>query len=238
MRKSCFAPSLWKTPRASCSHASAPNVELLEANEALELKTQELSEANRRLRESEALYRSALSAGRMGELGNRFGGQGQGNGRLKAWPCLASIFPTVADTWAVTRMSTGQHYTPTTVTSGGEPHQLADRPELICVRIQGGMAGWHAPLAQRPRSGCRPDSPTERLTDWSVFVADETERKAAEDHIKFLMHEIIAPLEKSAHRDPVDCSPDGPHGRDNGGLRKPVRAAAAGSCSVARRLGS
>ena len=39
---------------------------LLEANEALELKTQELSEANRRLSESEALYRSALSAGRMG----------------------------------------------------------------------------------------------------------------------------------------------------------------------------
>ena len=40
--------------------------ELLESREALELKTQELLEANRRLHASEALYRAALAAGRMG----------------------------------------------------------------------------------------------------------------------------------------------------------------------------
>ncbi|MEA2941185.1 MAG: hypothetical protein QOD09_1714, partial [Bradyrhizobium sp.] len=40
--------------------------DLLESKEALERKTAELSEANRSLRESEARYRTALAAGRMG----------------------------------------------------------------------------------------------------------------------------------------------------------------------------
>ena len=40
--------------------------ELLESKRALELKTEELTEANRRLRESEARYSTALVAGRMG----------------------------------------------------------------------------------------------------------------------------------------------------------------------------
>src|ERR1700710_3308274 len=38
----------------------------LESKEALERRTQELTEANRRLSESEARYRTALSVGRMG----------------------------------------------------------------------------------------------------------------------------------------------------------------------------
>src|ERR1700710_2649424 len=40
--------------------------ELLQSNEALERRTAELSEANRRLSESEARYRTALAVGRMG----------------------------------------------------------------------------------------------------------------------------------------------------------------------------
>jgi PAS domain-containing protein len=40
--------------------------ELLRSKEALERKTEELSEANRQLRENEARYRTALAAGRMG----------------------------------------------------------------------------------------------------------------------------------------------------------------------------
>jgi PAS domain-containing protein len=40
--------------------------ELIESKEALERKTEELTEANRQLRESEARYRTALAAGRMG----------------------------------------------------------------------------------------------------------------------------------------------------------------------------
>jgi len=47
--------------------------ELLESKEALERKTAELSEANRRLRENQTQYRTALAAGRMGSWENRSG---------------------------------------------------------------------------------------------------------------------------------------------------------------------
>ena len=40
--------------------------ERLKVEQALEFKTQELSEANRQLHDGQALYRSALAAGRMG----------------------------------------------------------------------------------------------------------------------------------------------------------------------------
>ena len=46
--------------------------DLLQSKEALERKTLELSEANRRLSENEARYRTALAAGRIRALGNRF----------------------------------------------------------------------------------------------------------------------------------------------------------------------
>ena len=48
---------------------------LLEANEALELKTQELSEANRRLSESEAALPIRPFSWPDGYLGNRLGGK-------------------------------------------------------------------------------------------------------------------------------------------------------------------
>ena len=53
--------------------------ELLESKEALERKTEELSEANRRLRESEARYRTALVGRPDGHLGNRSGQPGRGS---------------------------------------------------------------------------------------------------------------------------------------------------------------
>ena len=200
------------------------------------MKTQELSEVNRRLRQSEALYRSALSAGWMGSCETDL------VARTRQWtPEGMALFGI--------NLHDGRGH----VGGDRDEYWSALHPDhrhlvrkvspacgqagLICVRIQGGMAGWHDPLAQRPRSVVARTAAgkAHRLVS---LVADETKRKAAEDHINILDARDIAPLEESAHRDPVDCSPDGPHGRDNGGLRKPVRAAAAGSCSVARRLGS
>ena len=209
---------------------------LLEANEALELKTQELSEANRRLSESEALYRSALSAGRMG-------------------------------TWETDLVARTRQWTPEGMAlfginlPDGRGHVGGDQDEywsalhpddrhlvqkvsracrqagLIYGRIQGGMAGWHDPLASRPRSGCFPDSRRKGSPTGQSCRRRNPAQSGGRPH-KIPDARDIAPLEESAHRDPVDCSPNGPHRRDNEGLRKPVRAAAAGSCCVARRPGS
>ena len=69
------------------------------------------------------------------------------------------------------------------------------------------------------------------------LVADETQRKAAEDHIKFLMHEI-------SHRSKNPLTVIQSIARRTARTAATMEdfesrlAAVAGSCSVARRLGS
>ena len=141
---------------------------LLEANEALELKTQELSEANRRLSESEALYRSALSAGRMGTWETDL------VARTRQWtPEGMALFGiNLPDGRGHVGGDQDEYWSalhPDDRHLVKKFHELADKQELIYIRIQGGMAGWHDPLASEATVRLFPGQPTERLTDWSVL---------------------------------------------------------------------
>jgi PAS domain S-box-containing protein len=162
--------------------------DLLESKRALERKTEELTEANRRLRESEALYSTALAAGRMGtwetDLVTRtrlwtkegmdlFGlnladGRGHVGGEDDEY--RAALHPD------------DRHLMQ-------EFHELANKQdsftsEYRVVRPDGTML-W---LRGRGQVTVRaPDGKAERMVS---IVTDVTERKAAEDHIQFLMHEI------------------------------------------------
>jgi PAS domain S-box-containing protein len=162
--------------------------ELLESKEALELKTQELSEANQRLRESEALYRTALTAGRMGtwetDLVNKtrlwtkegmalFGlrlpdGRGHVGGDEDEY--RSALHPD--DRHLVRKF-----------------HELADKQDSFTSEYRvvwpDGTILWlrgHGQVVART-----PDGKAHRMVS---IVADVTERKAAEDQIQFLMHEI------------------------------------------------
>lgn len=161
---------------------------LLEAKEALELKTRELSEANRRLSESEALYRSALSAGRMGTWETDF------VTRTRQWTPEGMVLFGI-------NLPDGRGHV------GGDQdeywsalhpddrhlvqkfHQLADKQDSFTSEYRvvwpDGTTLWlrgHGQVVSRTADG-----KAHRLVS---LVADETHRKAAEDHIKFLMHEI------------------------------------------------
>ena len=162
--------------------------ELIESKEALERKTEELAQANRRLLESEARYRLALKTGRMGTwetdfvTGTRtwsdegmalFGltlvnGRGHIGGETDEFK--SALHP--ADRHLV------QHF-----------HQLADKQDAFAAEYRivqpGGKILW---LAGRGRVVTRgADGKALRLVN---IVTDITERKAAEDHIQLLMREI------------------------------------------------
>jgi PAS domain S-box-containing protein len=162
--------------------------ELLQSKEALERKTEELTEANRRLRESEARYGTALAAGRMGtwetDLVNRtriwtkegmalFGlslpdGRGHVGGDNDEY--RAALHPD--DRHLVQKF-----------------HELADKQDTFTSEYRvvwpDGTTLW---LRGRGQVIARaPDGKAERMVS---IVTDVTDRKANEDHIQFLMHEI------------------------------------------------
>ena len=162
--------------------------ELLESKEALERKTEELIEANRQLRENEARYRTALAIGRMGtwetdlvartRLWTREGmalfgltlpeGRGQVGGDNDEY--LSALH------------SDDRHLMQ-------EFHQLADKQDSFTSEYRAvhpdGTILW---LRGRGQVVARaPDGKAQRLVS---IVTDVTERKAAEDHVQFLMYEI------------------------------------------------
>ena len=162
--------------------------ERLRIEKALEFKTQELSEANLRLREGQALYRSALAAGRMGtwetdvvaktrlwtpEGMALFGidlpdGRGHvGGAHDEYWLALHPD-----DRYLMQKF-----------------HELADTQDSFTSEYRvvwpDGTTLWlrgHGQVVART-----PDGKAHRLVS---IVADVTERKAAEDHARFLMHEL------------------------------------------------
>ena len=162
--------------------------DLLQSNEALERKTVELSEANRRLTENEARYRTALAAGRMG-----------------AWE---TDFVTRTRRWTEEGMALfGISLPDGRGHIGGDDdeylnalhpddrhlmlkfHALADKQDTFTSEYRAvhpdGATLWLRGRAQVLARG--PDGKAQRLVS---IVTDVTERKAAEDHIQFLMHEI------------------------------------------------
>ena len=162
--------------------------ELLQAKEALELKTLELSEANRRLRENEARYRTALAAGRMG-----------------TWE---TDFVTRTRRWTEEGMALFGISLPDGRGHIGGPddeyqnalhpddrhlmhkfHELADKQDSFTSEYRtvhpDGTVLWLRGRGQVLARG--PDGRALRMVS---IVTDVTDRKAAEDHIQFLMHEI------------------------------------------------
>ena len=162
--------------------------ERLRIEKALESKTQELSEANRRLENGQALYRSALAAGRMGTWETDMvaktrlwtpegmvlfgidlpGGRGHvGGAHDEYWSALHPDDRDLMEKF----------------------HELADNQDSFTSEYRvvwpDGTTLWlrgHGRVIART-----PDGKAHRLVS---IVADVTERKAAEDHAQFLMHEL------------------------------------------------
>jgi PAS domain S-box-containing protein len=162
--------------------------ELIESKETLEHKTEELTEANRQLRESEARYRTALAIGRMGTWETDL------VARTRIWTTEGmSLFGLSLadgrghvggdnDEYRLALHPDDRHLV-------DKFHQLADKQdsftsEYRAVHPDGTML-W---LRGRGQVVARaPDGKAQRMVS---IVTDVTERKAAEDHIQFLMHEI------------------------------------------------
>jgi PAS domain S-box-containing protein len=162
--------------------------EALESKRALERKTEELTEANRRSREREALYSTALAAGRMGTWETDL------VARTRLWTKEGM------DLFGL-NLADGRGHV------GGEDdeyrsalhpddrhlvqkfHDLANKQDSFTSEYRvvrpDGTTLW---LRGRGQVTARtPDGKAERMVS---IVTDVTERKAAEDHIQFLMHEI------------------------------------------------
>ena len=162
--------------------------ERLRVEKALEFKTRELSEVNQRLENGQALYRSALAAGRMGTWEtdlvaktrlwtpegmalfgiNLPGGRGHvGGADDEYWSALHPD-----DRYLMQKF-----------------HELADNQDSFTSEYRtvrpDGTTLWlrgHGRVVART-----PDGRAHRMVS---IVADVTERKAAEDHAQFLMHEL------------------------------------------------
>ena len=162
--------------------------ELIESKEALERKTEELTEANRQLRESETRYRTALAAGRMGtwetDLVVRT--------RLWTGEGMALFGLTLADGRGHVGGDNDEYRSalhPDDRHLMQKFHELADKQDSFTSEYRvvhpDGTVLW---LRGRGQVVARaPDGKAERMVS---VVTDVTERKAAEDHIQFLMHEI------------------------------------------------
>jgi two-component sensor histidine kinase len=162
--------------------------ERLKVEKALEFKTQELFEANQRLRNGQTLYQSALAAGRMGTWETDLvaktrlwtpegmalfgidlpGGRGHvGGAQDEYWSALHPD-----DRYLMQKF-----------------HELADNQDSFTSEYRvvwpDGTTLWlrgHGRVVART-----PDRKAHRLVS---IVADVTDRKAAEDHAQFLMHEL------------------------------------------------
>ncbi len=162
--------------------------ELIESKRALERKTEELTEVNRQLRENEARYRTALAAGRMGtwetDLVTRT--------RLWTQEGMALFGIDLPDGRGHVGGERDEYRTalhPDDRHLVQKFHELADQQDSFTSEYRvvwpDGTMLW---LRGRGQVVARaPDGKAERMVS---IVTDVTERKAAEDHVQFLMHEI------------------------------------------------
>jgi PAS domain S-box-containing protein len=162
--------------------------ELIESKEALERKTEELTEANRQLRESEARYRTALAAGRMGTWETDL----VAGTRLWTKEGMALFGLNLVDGRGHVGGDDDEYRSalhPDDRHLMQQFHELADRQDSFTSEYRtvhpDGTTLW---LRGRGQVIDRaPDGKAVRLVS---IVTDVTEHKAAEDHIQFLMHEI------------------------------------------------
>jgi PAS domain S-box-containing protein len=162
--------------------------ELIESKRALERKTEELTEANWRLRENEARYRTALAAGRMGTWETDL------IARTRTWTKegMALFGLNLADGRGHVGGDDDEYRSalhPDDRHLMQKFHELADEQDTFTSEYRtvwpDGTTLW---LRGRGQVVARaPDGKAQRLVS---IVTDVTERKAAEDHIQFLMHEI------------------------------------------------
>jgi len=162
--------------------------ERLRVEKALELKTQELSEANSQLQEGQALYRSALAAGRMGTWETDL------VARTRLWtPEGMALFGiNLPDGRGHVGGAQDEYWSalhPDDRHLMQKFHELADNQDSFTSEYRvvwpDGTTLWlrgHGRVVART-----PDGKVHRLVS---ILADVTERKAAEDHAKFLMHEL------------------------------------------------
>ena len=162
--------------------------ELIESKEALERKTEELTEANRQLRESETRYRTALATGRMGTWETDL----VARTRLWTGEGMALFGLSLADGRGHVGGDNDEYRSalhPEDRHLMQKFHELADKQDSFTSEYRvvhpDGTVLW---LRGRGQVIARaPDGKAERMVS---VVTDVTERKAAEDHIQFLMHEI------------------------------------------------
>jgi PAS domain S-box-containing protein len=162
--------------------------ELIESKEALERKTEELTEANRQLRENEARYSTALAIGRMGTWETDL------VARTRLWTKegMALFGLNLADGRGQVGGDDDEYWSalhPDDRHLVRKFHELADRQDSFNAEYRvvwpDGTTLW---LRGRGRVIARaPDGKAKRMVS---IVTDVTERKAAEDHVQFLMHEI------------------------------------------------
>ena len=162
--------------------------ERLKVEQALEFKTKELSEANRQLHDSQALYQSALAAGRLGTWETDL------VTKTRLWtpegmvlfgislPCGRGQVGGDQDEYWSALHPDDRHLMQ-------KFHELADKLDSFTSEYRvvwpDGTTLWlrgHGRVVART-----PDGRAHRLVS---IVADVTERKAAEDHAQFLMHEL------------------------------------------------
>ncbi len=162
--------------------------DLLQSKEALERKTLELSEANRRLSENEARYRTALAAGRMGTWETDF------VTRTRRWTeeGMALFGLSLADGRGHVGGEDDEYRNalhPDDRHLMAKFHELADKQDFFTSEYRAvhpdGTVLWLRGRGQVLARG--PDGKAQRMVS---IVTDVTDRKAAEDHVQFLMHEI------------------------------------------------
>ena len=162
--------------------------ERLRVENALEFKTQELFEANQRLQNGQALYQAALAAGRMGTWETDL------VAKTKLWTAegmalfgidlpggRGHVGGTQDEYWSALHPD-DRHLM-------RKFHELADNQDSFASEYRvvwsDGTTLWlrgHGRVVART-----PDGKAHRLVS---IVADVTDRKAAEDHAQFLMHEL------------------------------------------------
>jgi PAS domain S-box-containing protein len=162
--------------------------ERLRVEAALELRTQELSEANRRLQDSQTLYRSALVAGRMGTWETDL------VAKTRLWTPEGMVLFGINLPHGRGHVGGDQDeywsaLHPDDRYLMQEFHKRADKQDSFTSEYRvvwpDGTTLWlrgHGRVVARTTDG-----KAHRLVS---IVADVTERKAAEDHAQFLMHEL------------------------------------------------
>ena len=162
--------------------------ERLRVEKALEFKTQELFEANQQLQNGQALYRSALAAGRMGTWETDL----VAKTRLWTPEGMALFGINLPDGRGHVGGPQDEYWSalhPDDRHLMRKFHELADNQDSFTSEYRvvwpDGTTLWlrgHGRVVART-----PDGKAHRLVS---IVADVTDRKAAEDHAQFLMHEL------------------------------------------------